>query len=88
MTPGLLLNGTEPVWLWISWANSALTAGSGNVVGSNRFLSYADMTPVAQATTVAVSAFATDTVEFTIPYDQDQSTTGLFSSSFNRHSYN
>ena len=77
-----MMNGTEPVWLWIAWVNGALTAGSGSVVGNNTFLNYPDNTPVAKATTVAVSSFMSDTVEFTIPYNQDQSTAGLFNSKY------
>lgn len=72
------MDGKQPVWLWISWANNELTAGTGKVVGNNSFLYYADMTPLAKATTVAVSSFNADTVQFTIPYNQDQITTGLF----------
>lgn len=81
-TTGILLNATQPVWLWISWANEALTAGTGNVVGNNSFLFYADVTPIAKATTAAVSSFTTDTVEFTVPYNQEQSATGFLNTNF------
>ena len=63
--------GLGITWIWISWSQSVLTMGLGNVVGKDIILIYPDARPLRAATTVEVSSFApSDTATWMIPYDQ------------------
>ena len=70
-TEDFMNGGIAPVWMWISWSQSVLTMGLGNVVGKDLILMYPDARPLRAATTVEVSSFVTaDTATWMIPFDQ------------------
>ena len=71
ITQDFMNGGITPIWMWISWSQSVLTIGTGNVVGKDIILVHPDTKNLRAATTVEVSSYKlTDNATWMIPYDQ------------------
>lgn len=66
----VLLNGTVPVSLWISWANGSLSAGKGNETGKNTIIYYPDNSLIVNISTMGISSFGAITGLWKIAYNQ------------------
>ena len=53
-------------WYWVSWYNAQISAGYGNVIGSNLIVTYHDPTPLA-TTSLYVETYTDSVVEWLIP---------------------